>query len=212
MENDFAIDNDLTPEIETKLQTIISDVNGIIAGCLSDHGFENLTDITQQQFTGVLHFVGMNYFKSTKCLYKYTPGVNHNGQTTKMYNDDLLYGICMYYIYICTVNNKVVNPFGFSAFIHCDYDLMNTWIQMKNERPQAYRVAKTLREYYQTSLENGAQGGKNPVGFIATLNHRFGWSADNKPTLTVNITRSKNEILSTYNRNLIDETSENGVK
>jgi len=211
MENDFTIDNELTPEIETKLQTIIADVNGIIDGCLTDHGFENLTDITQQQFTGVLHYVGINYFKPTKCLYKYAPGVSHNGQKTKMYNDDLLYGICQYYIYICTVNNKVVNPFGFSAFIHCDYDLMNTWVQMKNERPQAYRVAKTLREYYQTSLENGAQSGKNPVGFIATLNHRFGWSADNKPTLTVNITRSKNEILSTYNQNLIDETSENGA-
>lgn len=211
MENDFTIDNDLTPEIETKLQTIISDVNGIINGCLTDHGFENLTDITQQQFTGVLHYIGITYFKPTKCLYKYTPGLNHDGLITKMYNDDLLYGICQYYIYICAVNNKVANPFGFSAFIHCDYDLMNTWIQMKNERPRAYLVAKTLREYYQTSLENGAQSGKNPVGFIATLNHRFGWSADNKPSLTVNITRSKNEILSTYNQNLIDETSENGV-
>lgn len=212
MENDFAIDNELTPEIETKLQTIIKDVNGIIAGCLSDNNFENLTDITQQQFTGVLHYVAMVYFRKNKCLYKYTPGVNRDGCRTLMYDDKLLIGICEYYINLCAINNKVINPWGFCMLIGCDEDTLKRWGNMKNERPNAYGVTKRLQNAYEKSLENGAQSGKNPVGFIATLNHRFGWSADNKPTLTVNITRSKNEILSTYNQNLIDETSENGVK
>lgn len=210
--DDLTIENEYTADIQTKLQTIISDVNGIITGFLNDHNYENMIDISQQQFTGVLHFVAVNYFKVTKCLYKYTPGISNDRQRVLMYDDDLIMGICDYYIHLCMINNKVINPYGFSMFIGCDYDLFNTWAGMKNERPKVYRVVKMLRSCYEMSLENGAQSGKNPVGFIATLNHRFGWSADNKPTLTVNITRSKNEILSTYNQNLIDETSENGVK
>ena len=106
---------------------------------------------------------------------------------------------------MCSKYNKIINQFGFSLLSGIELDTMKRWENMESQRPQAYGTIKTLQRFYENSLENGAQSGKNPVGFIATLNHRFGWSADNKPQLTVNITRSKNEILSSINPELLTE-------
>ena len=108
---------------------------------------------------------------------------------------------------MCTQYNKVANIYGFSAFTGIDDGIIVSWESKENQRPGAYNLVKRLRKAYETSLENGAQSGKNPVGFIAALNHRFGWSADNKPTLTVNINRSQEQIMSTFDSSLIENKS-----
>lgn len=80
---------------------------------------------------------------------------------------------------------------------------------MESQRPKAYATVKRLKSGYENALEIGAQTGKNPVGYIASLNHRFGWSADSKPQLTVNITRTQDDILKTLDTGLIEKTTEN---
>ena len=87
-----------------------------------------------------------------------------------MYDDILLYLLCEYYIYMCTQYNKVANIYGFSAFTGIDDGIIVSWESKENQRPGAYNLVKRLRKAYETSLENGAQSGKNPVGFIAALN------------------------------------------
>jgi len=126
-----------------------------------------------------------------------------------MYDDDLIYLLCEYYIYISQKYNKTCHPVGFSYLSGVDLSTLGRWESMESQRPKAYATVKRLKSGYENALEIGAQTGKNPVGYIASLNHRFGWSADSKPQLTVNITRTQDDILKTLDTGLIEKTTEN---
>lgn len=212
MDYDFICNDDQflsdDPDIKNKMQDIIQNIENLKIEYLNLINKESLEDITQQQYNGFLIHCSMFYFKPTKCLYKHYPGISNNGKTVLMFNDSLLYILCEYYISMSYQYNKVVNTHGFSLFIGTDTDTIARWSKLENQRPVVYRISKRLQNEYEKSLENGAQSGKNPVGFIATLNHRFGWSADSKPSLTVNITRSRDEIMQAINPALLTEISE----
>ena len=201
--SDNQIDNSVD---DATIQDIISNIELLIDDYKLKFDIENLSTITQQQFTGVLDYIRMNYFISNKpILYKYIRVISNDKHISNLYNYYILNGIVDYYIYLCRYNNKVSNIYGFSQLTGVADENIYQWRDVKSQRPEAFSIYKKLQTSYETSLENGAQSGKNPVGFIATLNHRFGWSADNKPQLTVNITRSKNEILSSINPELLTD-------
>ena len=191
---------------DAKIKDICEKIDILLDSYCQENGIEDLKQETQQVFVGGLMYTRFNLFDTDKSLLRlYSQGVLHNNYITDMYNDYIVSCICDYYIYICHKYNKIPNIVGFSYLTGiCDDTLIN-WGKQENQRPQAFGTSKRLLKAYETSLENGAQSGKNPVGFIATLNHRFGWNADNKPSLTVNITRSKNEILSSINPELLTE-------
>lgn len=190
----------------SKIRDICERIEILLDSYCDQNGFEDLQSITAQQYAGGLMFVRFNLFDVDKSLlHKYTQGVSHDHCVTDMYDDDVLCGVCDFYIYLCMRCNKIPKPIDFSYLTGIDLDTLKRWEGLESQRPRAYGLVKRLRKTYETGLENGAQGGKNPVGYIATLNHRFGWSQESKPTLTVNITRSQNEIMSTYNQNLIDD-------
>lgn len=201
-------DIELTPDYKSKIQSIISDMDGIITGFMQSHDFESIKAMSQQEYNGLLMYVSMSYFVPTKCLYKYYPSISNDKCKTKMYDDILLCGVCDYYIYMSYLNNKMVNCHGFGLLTGIDENSFTRWEKDgKEQRPDAYRLVKRLRSEYEKSLINGAQSGKNPVGFIATLNHYYNWAADNKPTLTVNINRSQEQIMSTFDSSLIENKS-----
>lgn len=189
-----------------KIKDICERIEILLDSYCNQNGFENLQSITAQQYAGGLMFVRFNLFDVDKSLlHKYTQGVSNDHCITDMYDDDVLSGVCDFYIYLCMSCNKIPKPIDFSYLTGIDLDTLKRWEGLESQRPRAYGLVKRLRKTYETGLENGAQSGKNPVGYIATLNHRFGWSQESKPSLTVNITRSQNEIMSTYNQNLIDD-------
>lgn len=191
----------------SKLNDIITNIELLIPEYLNNAHVETVNELSQQQYNGLLMYINMQYIRPTKCLYKYIQGVSNNGRCVLMYDDDLLYLLCEYYIYITMQYGKVVNPHGFSLLVGCDTDQFTRWEKLEGQRPRVCGMVKRLRKEYESSLENGAQSGKNPVGFIATLNHRFGWSSEGKTTLTVNITRNKDEIMSSVNPELITDKS-----
>lgn len=201
--SDNSIDNSID---DATIRDIISNIELLIETYKSNKGIENLSDITQQQFMALLDYIRFNYFIPNKnLLYKYIRGVSNNNYISHQYNYYIISGIVDYYIYLCRDNNKVSNIYGFSCLTGIADSVICHWGKEESQHPQAYRLSKNLSSSYENSLENGAQSGKNPVGYIATLNHRFGWASDNKPQLTVNITRSKNEILSSINPELLTE-------
>ena len=194
---------------DAKIKDIIERVEILLDAYCKENNIDTLTDVTQAVFYGGLMFVCFNLFDLDKSLlHEYTQGVSNNGRVTDKYNDDVVYGVCKYFIYMCSMYNKVPNPQGFSYLTGIETDTLARWGTLESQRPRAFGVSKMLKSAYETGLESGAQSGRNPVGFIATLNHRFAWSQESKPTLTVNINRSQSEIMSTYNRNLIDENSD----
>lgn len=198
-------------EIDTvqqmKVKDICERIELLLDSYCTDNGFESLQGITQQQFAGGLMFVRFNLFDTDKTLlYKYTPNGRTNGNQTLMYDDDIVLYVCRYYIYLCTKYNKIPKPIDFSYLTGIDLDTLKRWEGLESQRPKAYGTIKTLRKAYETGLENGAQSGKNPVGFIATLNHRFHWSSESKTAINVNITRSNDQLMSTYDESLLIES------
>lgn len=188
-----------------KIAEIIENIETLTADYLQDINAESVTDITQQQYFGMLSFIAMKYIRPSKIMYKHIQGSSHEGNISFMFNDNLIDLLSRYYIYMCQKYNKIANPYGFCTLIGSDLDVLARWERQEDQRPRACGTAKRLRKAYETGLENGAQSVKNPVGFIATLNHRFGWSADNKPALTVNITRNQDQILQSFDSSLITE-------
>lgn len=192
------------------IQDIISNIELLTADFIEKNGIEDMRTTPQQVFMALLDYIRMNYFAPNKSiLYKYIKGKSSNGHISNEYNYYILNGIVDYYIYMCRYYNKVSNIYGFSTLSGVSDSVICSWGKQESQRPEAHRLFKNLSSSYENGLENGAQSGKNPVGFIATLNHRFGWSADNKPQLTVNITRTKQEILSGVDQALLVENPEN---
>jgi hypothetical protein len=214
MENDQTMDSNVnnSENVENslkdaKINDIISNIELLIDTYLKDHDINSIKDLTQQEYNGLLMYIQLQYIRPTKCLFLHSQGLSHDHNITLMYDDDIVYSVAMYYIYMSYNNNKVVQPFGFSLMTGIETDTIRNWKTLESQRPKAFGLSKTLYEVYENSLENGAQSGKNPVGFIATLNHRFGWSSEGKATLTVNITRNKDEIMSSVNPELITDKS-----
>ena len=204
-----SVNVDNSPE-QAKVKDIIERINILIDSFMQEHGFENISDITANQFDAMCLYIRFNLFDADKTLlYKYYPNISHNNKISLMYDDYICLCICDYYIYLCGIYNKIPSIYSYSQLTGINYDSIMRWAKEESQRPDAYEIYKKLHKAYEKGLENGAQSGKNPVGFIATLNHRFGWSADNKPTLTVNITRTKQEILSGVDQALLTDNPEN---
>ena len=196
-------------EADAKIRDIIGMIDSLLETFKEEHNIDDYRSISQQEWTGALKYVRFSYIKPTKCLYKYTPNGIHNGNQTLMYDDYIMSHICDYYMYLCNVYGKICNVYGFYGLTGVDFDTVASWGKMESQRPQAFQTWKKLRNEYESSLENGAQSGRNPVGYIATLNHRFQWSGDaSRQALTVNITRSKNEILASVNASLLESGDE----
>ena len=197
------VENDPT---DAKIKDIIERINILLDAYCKEQNLEDLRKESQAVFYGGLMFVCFNLFDTDKSiLYKYTQGVSNNGCITQMYDDDILLGVGRYFIYLCTTLNKIPNPTGFSYLTGVDLDTLARWGKSESQRPKAYGLVKMLKSAYESGLESGAQFGKNPVGFIATLNHRFNWANDNKTAVTVNITKTNEQLMSTVDASLLEE-------
>ena len=196
---------ELSPD-DAKIKDICERIDILLDSYKQENSIDDYKQESQQVFVGALMYTRFNLFDADKSLlHLYSQGVSNKGHITDMYNDYVISRICDYYIYLCHRFNKIPKPIDFSYFTGIDLDTLKRWERLENERPRAYGTIKSLRKTYESALENGAQSGKNPVGFIATLNHRFGWAQDNKPHLTVNINRTQEQIMSTFDTSLLSD-------
>lgn len=192
-------------ETSAKLHDIITNIEILTSDFLATKGddVKTLKDLSQREYCAFLMYVRDNYIRPTKCIYKFFPGINNNKQITLLIDDDILCGIVDYYISLSLNADKVCNKMGLNALLGIAFDTIDRLEKAKDQRPEASAIIKTLDKWYEYSLEVGAQTGKNPVGYMATLNHRFKWSDDSKPQIQVNITRDKSQIMSSVNPELI---------
>ena len=191
---------------DAKIKDICERIDLLLDSYKQENSIDDYKQESQQVFVGALMYVCFNLFDTDKTLLRlYSQGSSNNGHITDMYNDYVLLGVCKYYIYLCHKYNKIPKLIDFSYLTDIPLQTFDRWKNSENQRPRAYELVKRLSKTYESALENGAQSGKNPVGFIATLNHRFGWSADNKPSLTVNINRTQEQIMSTFDTSLLSD-------
>ena len=76
--------------------------------------------------------------------------------------------------------SKEISIIGFSNLTGIDPDTFYNWGNkecMVNEK--AFEIYKKLKRTHEESLGNMLASGKNPVGILGILNHRFGWNTAN---------------------------------
>ena len=105
--------------------------------------------------------------------------VKYNFKSIINYSDtELLYNLCMYYIYYMALpNNKVISIYQYSTLIGLSKDIISSW---KDEKNDIYKIAiyKTLYEIREQNIADKllSDDYKSPVALIAVLNRQYNWN------------------------------------
>ena len=134
--------------------------------------------ITPSQFSAALIYTGKKVFnKDYKFILRDTD--RQKVYDNYPYNYKLIKYIADYYIYITKTYSNVVSINGLSYLLNIDYQIIQMWADRTSEEasPEASAILQKIRnEQEQTLQEAGLYSGKNPVGYIAALNHFFRWN------------------------------------
>lgn len=134
--------------------------------------------ITPSQFSAALIYTGKKVFnKDYSFILRDTekPKI----YDSYIYNYKLIKYISDYYIFISKTYNQVCNIMGLSYITNINYQNIYRWGDQTSEEasPEAREIFQNIRnEQEQTLQEAGLYSGKNPVGYIAALNHFFRWN------------------------------------
>lgn len=197
--------------IDNKLDfnTCIELINYFIDEYIKLHNIESLEALTQMQFHAVLFYV----FQHAFC--KQDPKKYYRKSILDYSNSELLYNLCVYYIYYLAIpNNKVISVYQYSAFVGLDWSVIYNWKDEKNDIFK-HRIYKMLYELRQQTISDKllSDNYKSPVALIAVLNHEYNWSQNgsviiNNNTISANDLKS---ISSRYNAGDITDHSDNNI-
>lgn len=162
-------------EREEKAGEIIARLDETLTAYIDNIGADK---ITPSQFSAALMYTGQKVFNKEykKVLRDYDRPTVYNNY---IYDYKLIDYISNYYIYKAKLYNQVVNINGFSYLVNIRYDVISKWCdQTSEEASPASRLVfqKLTREHEQTLQDAGLFSGRNPVGYIAALNHFFRWN------------------------------------
>ena len=165
--------------INDNIITIQKQIDDCIIQFMKDQSINDLKEITQSVWNGMLMFINYSLFKNTNRLKKIPDIANNllNGglQNNNAYNTDLLNDIADYYIYLCRLNEKECSIVGFSYLVGMDNSTIHRWLNDKASST-GYDIGKKLQAENENSLSDKLLTGKNPVGVLAILNHRHNWA------------------------------------
>jgi hypothetical protein len=152
---------------------------------------DNMTEAPQSLFYAALIYVYNNIFKGTNKLklkgkLQGYNNNNYNNQYSNInnsncnsYNYEYLNYIADYYIYMCYKYNKICTISGYCKLTGIREDVIYNW-GSESRTPQlsasANNLYQKLSKDYESSGEARLWSGKNPVGHLAAMNHRFNWN------------------------------------
>jgi hypothetical protein len=159
------------------------------------------------QFHAVLFYV----FQHAFC--KQDP-VKYYRKSILNYNDsELLYNLCIYYIYYLAIpNNKVISVYQYSAFVGIEWSVIYNW---KDDKSDIFkqRIYKMLYELRQQTISDKllSDNYKSPVALIAVLNHEYNWNQYGNVIVNNNAISSSDlqSISSRYNSGSIEDSMQN---
>ena len=151
--------------------------------CISDFCTENnIEDIrkeSQSVWNACLMYIYRHCFYNTDRLKDNTLHYNGSVNTTyNRYNYELLYKLCEYYLYLCSIYDKEISVNGYSYMTGISRETLASWNRPGRDKASSTssEIIKILLSSNEESLVNRLYSSKsNPVGIIAMLNHRHGW-------------------------------------
>lgn len=154
-------------EIQEKANIIINEILQCFDDFCMDQNIDNIRDISQSVYGGMLLYTQNRLFKNTDRL-KVKNNINN------AYDTDLLSYIADFYIYHTKVFDKECSLYGFQYLTGIDNSTFFEWDKKASSRGSD--IVKNIRAQRENSLSEKLQNGKNPVGVLAILNHFYGWS------------------------------------
>ena len=194
--------------IDSKLDfnTCIELINYYIQEYKNIHGLESLQQLTQMQFHAVLFYV----FQHAFC--KADPVKNYRKSILDYNDSELLYNLCIYYIYYLAIpNNKVISVYQYSALVGIEWDSIYSWKDSKTDIFKT-RIYKMLYELRQQTISDKllSDSYKSPVALIAVLNHEYNWNQYGNVIVNQNQISSAdlNSISSRYNSAALESNND----
>lgn len=183
--------------IDSKLDfnTCIELINYYIDEYKDLHNIDSLETLTQMQFHAVLFYV----FQHAFC--KAEPRTNYRKSILNYNDSELLYNLCIYYIYYLAIpNNKVISVYQYSTLVGLEWNSIYSWRENKSDIFKV-RIYKMLYELRQQTISDKLLSDqyKSPVALIAVLNHEYNW-AQTGSVIVNNNTISANDLNSISNR------------
>lgn len=161
------------------IEVFENDISFFMQQFCEENKIDNLRDISQNVWNGMLMYIGKHVFKGTDKL-KLTEYLDDSGcmkSTCNAYDIIKVNDLCDYYIYICSLFDKIISIMGFSKFSGIDQDTIYQWNNDRSLTQKGVIVYKKLTEEREESIVSRMLTGKqNPVGLLGALNHYDGWN------------------------------------
>ena len=138
------------------------------------NSISNISDISQNQYNGLLRYICKKYIKPSNVL-------KIQGDFYNRYDISKVESLCNWYIDFSFENDKEISLTGFTYLSGISDSVIYEWESNaygRYDKASSERsdIAKKLREARENSLSNKLLSGKNPVGVLGILNHFYGWN------------------------------------
>lgn len=159
---------DLKTDIEADIDNYI----------ITTFGVDNPSSIYQSQFNIALMYIKDKYIhlldiKDNNIFDGYS--YNNTSELINIYN---------IYVYLCQKYNKHICQYGFECLSGISQDTLERWLTDKKASRAHKDIAKNIKRLDEETLADFiTDGRRNPVGVLAVLNNRFGWS-DKRTVIT----------------------------
>lgn len=164
------------PQLEEPVKADVVDLKNDILTDIdiyikSEFGVDDNTKIHQSQFN-----VSLMYIRDKYIYYLlHTKRTEYQGYVYK--DDGLLKELLDIYIYLCQRYNKHICFYGYECLTGIEQDIIKSWLYDKKASTTRQDIAKKIYTLDEESLADFlTDGRRNPVGVVAVLNNRFGWS------------------------------------
>ena len=146
---------------------------------MEENNIENLRDISQNVWNGMLLYVQRHVFKGTDKLRK-KENIDDSSclpSNCNAYDIDKLNDLSDYYILLCNQYDKEVSIMGFSTLTGIDADTIYQWNNDRSLIQKGVIIYKKLSKEREESLSAKLVTGKqNPVGVLGVLNRHYQWN------------------------------------
>lgn len=162
------------------IEVFENDIAFFMTQFMEENKIDNLREISQNVWNGMLMYICRNVFKGTGKL-KMRHNISDNAcisSTCNAYDISKLDVLSDYYIFLCNSYDKEVSLMGFSKLTGINIDTLIDWGHNINKISQGgCEIYKKLTAEREESLSAKLVTGKqNPVGVLGVLNRHYQWN------------------------------------
>lgn len=161
------------------IEVFENDIAFFMTQFMEENKIDNLREISQNVWNGMLMYIQRHVFKGTDKLRtkRYIDNSGSMLSTCNAYDIPTLDVLCDYYILLCNQYDKEVSIMGFSKLTGIDNDTIYSWSVDRGVSQQGVRIHKKLTMEREESLSAKLVTGKqNPVGVLGVLNRHYQWN------------------------------------